>query len=263
MMRISLGRSWGYATTAVAALLLAAWSTTTTAAAGPADGIVPGASSALGLSSSLGGVDVEEARASYPEGPLRDAVEAVDVGAADTESVDGASTASGTALGAEASVTGNDTTGAAAAQGGVAELALDLGPDVGTLTTGAVRADCSAAPDAEPAGTVSLTDASLSLPGRGTLTFDEAPTANTTVRLPDGLGQVVLNEQRAAEDGSLTVNALRVELTDDGDLTLGSASCRGGGPVDERPADEQIADEPPAEETEESEKTGGAASERG
>lgn len=231
MMRMSFGgpAAGAWLATAVTLLLvggaLAAATDATTASAAPADTVAPGSSSALGLSSTLGGVDVAEAHAHYPEGPLRVTVDSVEVGAAASEGGP-----SGTALTATASVTGDDTTGQTAARAGVEALTLDLGG--GTLTTGPVSADCSAGPGQATTGLVSLTDAGLTLPGRDPLTFDQAPAPDTVVHLPDGLGRVVLNEQFAGADGALTVNALRLE-TPDGELTLGSAGCRGGGPLDE------------------------------
>lgn len=231
MMRMSFGgpAMGAWLATAVTLLLvggaLATATGTTPASAAPADTVAPGASSALGLSSTLGGFDIAEARASYPEGPLRDAVDSVEVGTAAR-----ADAASGVALGATAGVTGDDTTGETAARAGIAELTLRLGG--GALTTGPVSVDCSAGPGRAPTGAASLTEAGLALPGHDPLTFDEAPAADTVVSLPDGLGRVVLNEWIVGADGALTVNALRLE-TADGELTLGTATCRGGGPAAE------------------------------
>jgi hypothetical protein len=182
-----------------------------------------GASSALGIRASLGdSVDIAEGRAAYPGDRTEDKLAAVTLGEA------------GTATTVTATATGEDSSGETRAEAGVAELDIDLTDlRLGHLTSGEMRAECLAEDGMAPSGEALLTDAVLELPRVRDIALEESPAPNTTVRLPGRLGVLVLNEQNAQPDGSLTVNALHLTLNDrngtsGGELIVGSVNCLAG-----------------------------------
>ncbi|WP_059010601.1 choice-of-anchor P family protein [Streptomyces specialis] len=174
------------------------------------DAPVPASSSGLGVFARLGDLDVAEAYAAYPEGPARITVETVELDDL------------GTVQQVTATASGDDERGRSAAEAGVESARLGIGDMA--LRTGHIRAGCSTGLGAAPVGAVSLGDVVLGVPSGTDMTFAETPAPNTTLLLPDGLGRVVLNEQIAEDDGSLTVNAFHLTLAE-GELTLGSANC--------------------------------------
>lgn len=124
-----------------------------------------------------------------------------------------------------ASTEGDPEAGTSTATGSVADvdvLPSPLGVTPSAISADLVSATCNATPDGET-GSVVLTNAQIN----GTDLVDSTPGPNTDITV-NGLASVVLNEQIENADGSLTVNAVRVKLGNDGsvaDLILGSATC--------------------------------------
>jgi hypothetical protein len=127
-----------------------------------------------------------------------------------------------------ATTSGNSANGTSSASGSVANVALLKTGIVSAISADAVDATCSdTAPDA-PTGQTTLTNAKLGT----TNVLDLHPAANTKlINLPP-LAVVTLNEQKTNADGSLTVNAIHVQVgalvngvASVADVILGSATC--------------------------------------
>ncbi|GAA2058793.1 hypothetical protein GCM10009757_39160 [Streptomyces cheonanensis] len=212
----------------------------------------PAGFSATGFTAALGnGIAITEAHAAYPSGPVR-----AEVSSARFASL-------GTVAGIHARA-GERGTGGTAAEAGVAAAELDLAAAV--LSTGVVTARCASEDESDPTARVRVHDVLLTVDGSTRLGFSANPAPGTTVQLPGGLGQVVLNEQLPGPDGSLTVNALRLSLTEAagdlaGDVVIGSVTCPSLVPAEEPPAEEDPVEEDPAEEPAEEED--GTAAEEG
>ncbi|MFF2374580.1 choice-of-anchor P family protein [Streptomyces xiamenensis] len=222
---------------ALPALALAAL--LTVALPGSAQAADPTGFAATGFTATLGGtIQITEARAAYPTGPVR-----ADVSSARFSSL-------GTVAGIYA-VTGEHRTGGTAAEAGVASTELDF--TAATLSTGSVSARCVTEPDSAPTARVRVHDAVVAVPESARINVTGNPQPNTTLQLPGGLGQIVLNEQVTGADGSLTVNALRLTLGEGagnlaGDVVIGSATCPSLVPPPEEEEEEIEEVEEPAEE---------------
>jgi hypothetical protein len=126
-----------------------------------------------------------------------------------------------------ASTMGDPEAGTSTATGSVANVDVLPDPSGLGLLESAISADlvsatCDATPNGET-GSVVLTNVQIN----GNDLVDSTPGPNTDVTVV-GLASVRLNEQINNPDGSLTVNAIRVKLGNDGsvaDLILGSATC--------------------------------------
>jgi hypothetical protein len=188
----------------------------------------------LRLSSERPQLELTATRAEHPDGPAIDRASEVTLSKL------------GSATGVRASA-GGDKTGAVTAEAGLKFLELEVGSTV--LELGTLTAECSAGPtgptgptgadatddtadaaDGAVTGDASLGSTSLMLRAGPPLVFASDPEPNTTITLPDGIGEVVLNEQTEQPDGSLTVTAFRLSLTDDTSLELsaGSVTCLPG-----------------------------------
>lgn len=113
----------------------------------------------------------------------------------------------------------NEETGAVHAQADLANVGIALGLLTGTI--GAVNATCDATADGIT-GSATLTNVSIP----GVVNVPVNPAANTVVNL--ALVRIVLNEQIENGDGSLTVNAVHIELNaglGTGDIIIGQARC--------------------------------------
>ncbi|MEV8114679.1 choice-of-anchor P family protein [Streptomyces xiamenensis] len=206
---------------------------------GSAQAADPTGFAATGFTATLGStVQITEARAAYPTGPVR-----ADVSSARFSSL-------GTVAGIYA-VTGEHRTGGTAAEAGVASTELDL--TATTLSTGSVSARCVTEPDSAPTARVRVNDAVVAVPESARVNVTGSPQPNTILELPGGLGRIVLNEQVTGADGSLTVNALRLTLGEGagllaGDVVIGSVTCPSLVPPPEEEEEELEEVEEPAEE---------------
>jgi hypothetical protein len=126
-----------------------------------------------------------------------------------------------------ATTAGDSATGTSSASGSVANVAL-LGLPNAAITADAVDATCSDTAPAAPTGQTTLTNLKLA----GGNVVDLHPAANTKLLNLTGVAVITLNEQITNADGSLTVNAVHIQLgpiTNGvgtlGDVILGSATC--------------------------------------
>ncbi|MFG2500828.1 choice-of-anchor P family protein [Streptomyces sp. NPDC048441] len=176
-----------------------------------------GSSWAYGFKASLGPVSIgHTAFSAYPGGPASASAASLTVGAL------------GSVKGIASWSSGNAAAGTTAANGKIAQAKLDLG--IGSFSTEAVTASCKAGPGGAPTGTVKIVDGSVKT-ALASLDLPVSPAPNTTLTLPGGLGEAVLNEQVKNPDGSLTVNALRVTVTAaglNGSFRAASATCDAG-----------------------------------
>ena len=128
-----------------------------------------------------------------------------------------------------ASTSGDPASGTSTATGSAANVQVvpaAAGPSL--VSASAVSATCQATPEGAT-GSATIVDGRIN----GTQALDVTPGANTVIQVP-GVAKVTLNEQIQNPDGSLTVNALRVQLIggDAADIIVGSATC---GPNSEAP----------------------------
>lgn len=124
---------------------------------------------------------------------------------------------------------GTQETGESTATGEVADVEVLPSPVPGQpslLSADVISATCTATPDGNT-GSATLTDARLS----SGQTLDVSPGPNTEITVPN-IAEIFLNEQTENDDGSLTVNAIRIVLlpgalddNDGAEIILGSATC--------------------------------------
>jgi hypothetical protein len=127
-----------------------------------------------------------------------------------------------------ATTTGDSAAGTSSASGSVAKVALLKTGVVPAISADAVDATCSDTAPNAPMGQTTLTNAKLGT----TNVLDLHPAANTKlINLPP-LAVVWLNQQTTNPDGSLTVNAIHVQVgalvngvASVADVILGSATC--------------------------------------
>ncbi|WP_018500894.1 choice-of-anchor P family protein [Parafrankia discariae] len=107
------------------------------------------------------------------------------------------------AIGAEA--------GPTTAHAAVAGLSVSLSTLAG-VTVGAVDSSCAYDPaTGNVTGKTVIADGELHLLGIP-IPLQVGPVPNTTVALPAGLGTITLNQQSTAPDGTLTVDAVAINL---------------------------------------------------
>ena len=129
-----------------------------------------------------------------------------------------------------ATTSGSSADGTSSASGSVANVALlGLPPAVAAISADAVDATCSDTAPGAPTGQTTLTNLKLG----GGNAVDLHPAANTKLLNLTGIAVITLNEQITNADGSLTVNAVHIQLGSVnssnvgtlGDVILGSATC--------------------------------------
>jgi hypothetical protein len=96
-----------------------------------------------------------------------------------------------------------------------------------TLSADAITATCTASPGSAPTGSATLANAKLVGPlGVPTTNLASNPAPNTTYGIP-GVVTVTANEQITNADGSLTINALDLDIlgANGGHVIVSSATC--------------------------------------
>lgn len=150
------------------------------------------------------------AQSAYPAGPASNTLASVNVaGLITTGLINTAATSSG----ASSSVA---TVNAPLATGS-------------TLTADAVSSQCSVNPTTGGvSGSSSITNGSISVLGSQPITLATSPAPNTTVAGLTGIATVILNRQTTAQDGTLTVDAIYIQLLNGQEITIASSSCTPG-----------------------------------
>lgn len=149
------------------------------------------------------------AEALFPDGPFTDTLVDLDIPTL---------LSSGTLV-TNASETTADAT--------VEDLAVNLSP-LATLNAGVVSSECSYDEDtAELTGSASLAEAEVTLAGIiPDISLDASPAPNSGVTVP-GVAEITLNRQTTAPDGSLTVDAIYINLLSGTQtVTIASSTCR-------------------------------------
>lgn len=121
----------------------------------------------------------------------------------------------------------NTTAGATSATASVEDLAVALSA-LATVNAGVVESECSYDPaSAVLSGSATLTDAEVTLLGIiPDIALDASPAPNTGVTVP-GVAQITLNRQVTNPDGSLTVDAIFINLLSGTQtVTIATASCQ-------------------------------------
>ncbi|NBE53266.1 prealbumin-like fold domain-containing protein [Streptomyces boluensis] len=179
-----------------------------------------GESSAYGAKASLGPVTIAETvKSAFPGGPP----------SANLASLTLPTIGSINAI--ETTATGNASDGTTHSTAQTAEASVNLA--LATVSADAITATCDATPGSTPVGSATVTNGAATTPlGIGDITFPANPAPNTTLTLPAGLGEVILNEQIENGDGSLTVNAIHLNVASPspfaGELVIASTTCGAG-----------------------------------
>jgi hypothetical protein len=215
-MRLRIARRGGVLTLAAIATLLAG---VVPASAAPGDGSAYGAMVNVTL---LGANAVHAGpfAAASTNGPTTDSLASVDVPGVLRVGV------------INNSARRDDSTGAVTSEANTADVTLPLLSELGPIGAKVIEARCTAT-QSGVRGTTSIVGASLGALGR--IATDPAPNTELSVSLP-GVGNVatlIINEQIANPDGSLTVNALHLKLLGSGlvgtigsgDVIVSSATC--------------------------------------
>jgi hypothetical protein len=107
----------------------------------------------------------------------------------------------------------------------IANVAATLATGTG-LTADAVSSSCTFDPNSGTVtGTSGITNGAVSLVGLPAITLDANAAPNTTVNVP-GVATITLNRQTTAADGTLTVDAIYVNLLNGTQtLTIGTSTC--------------------------------------
>jgi hypothetical protein len=126
----------------------------------------------------------------------------------------------------DTSATGNQSAGSSAATSHIADVALlgALNSAFPGLSANAVEASCSANAPAQPTGATTLVEAHL---GQSQV-INVSPAPNDVLLNLPGLVKLTLNQQFTDANGSLNVNAIRLQLGTNGalgDLIIAHAQC--------------------------------------
>ena len=127
-----------------------------------------------------------------------------------------------------------DTATATSASTSVANASVTLAAATTLLTAVGLNADlitssCTFDPDNDSvSGSVAITNGTVSGGGLTAISLNASPTANTGVTVP-GVGSITLNRQTTAGDGTLTVDAIYIDIAPLGvttpTLTIGTSVC--------------------------------------
>lgn len=112
------------------------------------------------------------------------------------------------------------------ADASVENLAVTLSA-LATVNAGVVSSECSYDPNtATLSGSASLANAEVTLPGiLPDIALDASPAPNTGVTVP-GVAQITLNRQVLAQDGTLTVDAIYINLLNGTQtVTIATSHC--------------------------------------
>lgn len=109
----------------------------------------------------------------------------------------------------------------------VEDLSVGLSA-IATLNASAVSSQCSYDPATQTlAGSASLADAEVTLLGiLPDIALEASPAPNTSVVSIGGVAQIILNRQVTNPDGSLTVDAIYIELLNGQTVTVATSSCQ-------------------------------------
>ena len=118
-----------------------------------------------------------------------------------------------------------DTADATSASSTIANPAITLSP-LATVRARTITSSCSFDPNTDAVtGTASLANARVVLLGAANIALDANPAPNTTVSVP-GIATITLNRQTTAADGTLTVDAIYVDLLGSTQtITVGTSVC--------------------------------------
>jgi len=152
------------------------------------------------------------AEALFNQGPFTDSVVMADLGE----------------LGSAGAITVN--AGENFADATVADLTVNLTP-LATLTADAVSSQCST-DGTNVTGDSSIVNGVVTIDvpivGPVLIDLDASASPNTTVLGLEGIATVILNRQTVNPDGSLTVDAIFIELLDGQTITIATSSCQPG-----------------------------------
>ncbi len=118
-----------------------------------------------------------------------------------------------------------DTADATSASSTIANPAVTLSA-LATLRARAVTSSCTFDPNSDTVtGTASLANARVAILGAANIALAANPAPNTTVTVP-GVATLILNRQTTATDGTLTVDAIYVDLLGSTQtITVGTSVC--------------------------------------
>ncbi len=118
-----------------------------------------------------------------------------------------------------------DTADATSASSTIADPAVTLSP-LATLHATAVTSSCTLNTNTGAlTGTSAITAGAVTVAGVAPITLNAAAARNTTVSVP-GVATITLNRQRTAADGTLTVDAIYINLLGSTQtITIGTSVC--------------------------------------
>ena len=119
----------------------------------------------------------------------------------------------------------NTAANSSGASASVADVNAPL-TQTSTLTAQLVSSQCSVNQNTgQVSGSSTITKGKISLLGSQPITLDTNPAPNTTVVGLTGIATVILNRQTTANDGTLTVDAIYIQLLNGQEITIASSSC--------------------------------------
>lgn len=119
----------------------------------------------------------------------------------------------------------NTAAGESSASASVEDLAVTL-TALASLTATAVSSECSYNPDtAVLSGSSSIADGAVSILGGAPITLSATPAPNTPVASIPGVASIILNRQVSGADGSLTVDAIYIELLNAQVIRISTSHC--------------------------------------